>query len=217
MNALIFGAPGSGKGTAASRLQAKLDVEVISMGDILRAIIKENSPLGSKVKSYVEKGQLAPDDIVIEVLKNSLSKLPKGRGFILDGFPRTVAQAEALDKVVKVDVVMMLDVPAQIIIERLSTRRTCKNCGEVYNTRFLKPKVENVCDKCGNPLYQRADDNPEVIQNRLNVYEKQTSPLIQYYKAKNVPFVISKVSDVNAPPEVTVECMLSGLKKLNLA
>lgn len=216
MNALIFGAPGSGKGTAASRLQAKLDVEVISMGDILRAIIKENSPLGNKVKDYVEKGMLAPDDIVIEVLQNSLNKLPKGRGFILDGFPRTVAQAEALDKVVKVDVIMMLDVPAPIIIERLSTRRICKNCGEVYNTRFLKPKVENVCDKCGGPLYQRSDDKAEVIQNRLDVYEKQTSPLIQYYKSKNVPFIVHKVDDVNAPPEQAVEYMLSELKKLNL-
>jgi adenylate kinase len=217
MNALIFGAPGSGKGTAASRLQSKLGVEVICMGDILRAIIKENSPLGIKVKSYVEKGMLAPDEIVIEVLQENLSKLPAGRGFILDGFPRTVAQAEALEKVVKIDVIMMLDVPASIIVERLSARRTCKNCGEVYNTKFLKPKVENICDKCGGPLIQRADDNPEVIKNRLEVYEKQTSPLIKYYESKNLPFIVHKVDNVNAPPEVAVEYMLSELKKLNMS
>jgi adenylate kinase len=217
MNALIFGAPGSGKGTCASRLQSKLGVEVICMGDILRAIIKENSPLGNKVKNYVEKGMLAPDAIVIEVLQDSLSKVPKGHGFILDGFPRTVAQAEALDKVVKTEVVMMLDVPAPVIIERLSTRRTCKNCGEIYNTRFLKSKVENVCDKCSGPLYQRADDNPEVVKNRLEVYEKQTSPLIQYYKSKNIPFIVHTVTDVNSPPEVAVEHMWSDLKKLKLA
>jgi len=211
MNALIFGAPGSGKGTAASRLQSKLGVEVICM------VIKENSPLGIKVKSYVEKGMLAPDEIVIEVLQENLSKLPAGRGFILDGFPRTVAQAEALEKVVKIDVIMMLDVPASIIVERLSARRTCKNCGEVYNTKFLKPKIENICDKCGGPLIQRADDDPEVIKNRLEVYEKQTSPLIMYYKSRNVPFIVHKVDNVNAPPEVTVEYMLSELKKLNMS
>lgn len=184
------------------------------MGDILRAIIKEESTLGKKVKSYVEKGLLAPDEIVIEVLKKTINDAPKGKGFILDGFPRTVAQAEALGKIAKIDAIMMLDVPASIIIERLSTRRTCKNCGEVYNTKFLKPKVENVCDKCGGPLYQRTDDNPEVIKNRLAVYERQTSPLIEYYKAKKVPFITHKVKDVNSPPEVAVEYMLSELKKL---
>jgi len=160
---------------------------------------------------------LAPDEIVIEVLQENLSKLPAGRGFILDGFPRTVAQAEALEKVVKIDVIMMLDVPASIIVERLSARRTCKNCGEVYNTKFLKPKVENICDKCGGPLIQRADDNPEVIKNRLEVYEKQTSPLIKYYESKNLPFIVHKVDNVNAPPEVAVEYMLSELKKLNIS
>ncbi len=217
MNALIFGAPGSGKGTCASRLQSKLGVQVICMGDILRAIIKDNSPLGKKVKNYVEKGLLAPDEIVIEVLQKTINDAPKSSGFILDGFPRTVAQAEALGKIAKIDTIMMLDVPAPIIIERLSTRRTCKNCGEVYNTKFLKPKVENVCDKCGGSLYQRADDNPEVIKNRLDVYEKQTSPLIQYYKKKKVPLITHKVTDVNSPPEIAVEHMFSELKKLKLA
>jgi len=186
------------------------------MGDILRAIIKEDSPLGNKVKNYVENGLLAPDEIVIEVLQTNIEKLPKGRGFILDGFPRTVAQAEALNKVVKIDVVMMLDVPASIIIERLSARRTCINCKEVYNTKFLKPKIENVCDKCGSELIQRADDKTDVIQNRLDVYEKQTRPLLEFYKSKNVPFIVHNVVDVNSPPELIVEYMIAELKKLNL-
>jgi adenylate kinase len=217
MKALIFGAPGSGKGTCASRLQSSLNVEVISMGDMLRAIIKENSPLGNKVKGYVENGQLAPDSIVIEVLQKKLSELPEGRGFILDGFPRTIAQAEALAAVTKLDVVMQLVVPDAIIVERLSSRRQCKNCGEVYNTRFLKPKVENVCDKCGGPLYQRADDKPDVIQNRFQVYEKQSSPVIQYYQSMKVPFIVHTTTDINSPPQEAVDCMLGGLKKLKLA
>ena len=190
MNALIFGPPGSGKGTIASRLQAKLDVTVLSTGDILRAIVKENSPLSTKVKGYMEKGQLVPDEIVIEVLQNNLKKLPKGHGFILDGFPRTVPQAEALAKITKIDVVMQLSVPDEVIIERLTTRRQCRSCGEVYNTRFLKPKAEGKCDKCGGELYQRADDKIDVIKNRLEVYEKQSAPLIKYYQSKKMPFIV---------------------------
>ena len=217
MNAIIFGAPGSGKGTYASRLQAKLGVDVISMGDIFREIIKEDSPLGRKVKGYVEKGQLVPDDVVVEVLKQRLAQLPKGRGFILDGYPRTVAQAEALEEIAKIDVILQLVVPSWIIIERLSTRRICRNCGAVYNIRYLKPKVEGVCDKCGGPLYQRPDDNPEVIKNRLEVYEKQTSPLVQYYKEKKVPFAVQQTSELQTQPETVVEKLLAELKRLKLA
>ena len=148
MNAIIFGAPGSGKGTYASRLQSKLGVEVISTGDIFRELMKENSELGKKVKGYVEKGLLVPEEVVVEVLKQRLSKIPKGKGFILDGFPRTLEQAKILDSISKIDVILLLDVPDWIIIERLSSRRICRNCGTVYNIRFLKPKVEGVCDKC---------------------------------------------------------------------
>lgn len=217
MNAIVFGAPGSGKGTYASRLQAKLGVDVISMGDIFREILKEDSALGRKVKGYVEKGQLVPDDVVVEVLKQRLTEMPKGRGFILDGYPRTVAQAEALEKIAKVDIVLQLIVPDWIIIERLSTRRICRNCGAVYNIRYLKPKVNGVCDKCGGPLYQRPDDTPEVMKNRLEVYEKQTSPLVKYYKDKKVPFVVHHTDEMQTPPETVVEKLLADLKKLKLA
>lgn len=214
MNMIIFGAPGSGKGTYASRLHSKLDVDVISMGDIFREILKEETPLGRKVKGYVEKGLLVPDDVVVDVLKQRLAKVPRGKGFILDGYPRTVEQAEALEKVVKIDVIVQLLVPEWIIVERLSTRRICKNCGEVYNVRYLKPKVDMVCDKCGGPLYQRSDDTAEVIKDRIKVYERQTQPLLHFFEERKIPFVKFECDKLDMPPEVGVEEILKGLKRL---
>jgi adenylate kinase len=217
VKAIIFGAPGSGKGTYASRLQAKLGVDVIAMGDIFREIMKEDTELGKKVKGYVEKGLLVPDGIVIEVLKHRLAKTPKGKGFILDGYPRTLEQAETLEEIAKIDVIILLMVPDWIIIERLSTRRICKNCGAVYNVRFLKPKVENVCDKCGGPLYQRSDDTPEVIKKRIQVYEAQTRPILQLFKERNMPFVVANCDALDTPPETVVETILKDLSKLKMA
>jgi adenylate kinase len=217
LNMIIFGAPGSGKGTYASRLQSRLDLEVVAMGDIFREILKEDTPLGRKVKGFVEKGLLVPDDVVIEVLKNRLAKIPTRKGFILDGYPRTVDQAKALGNIAKTDVIVLLSVPEWIIVERLSTRRICKKCGEVYNIRYLKPKVDMICDKCGGPLYQRSDDTAEVIKERIQVYERQTQPLLQYFGEKNVPFVEFKCEKLDMPPEVGVEEMLKGLEKLGMA
>jgi adenylate kinase len=216
LKAIIFGPPGSGKGTYASRLRAKLGVDVIAMGDIFREIMKEDSPLGKKVKQYVEKGLLVPDDVVIEVLKQRLAKSSSKKGFILDGFPRTLEQANALDKIVAIDVVIKLTVPDSIIIERLSTRRICKNCGEVYNIRYLKPKVEGVCDKCGGQLYQRPDDTAKVIKERIQVYEQQTQPILQHYKEKKVQFVEFKCEILDMNPDVAVESILRDLKRLKL-
>jgi adenylate kinase len=216
MNAIIFGPPGSGKGTYASRLQSRLGVHVIATGDIFREILKEDTTLGRKVKGYVEKGLLVPDDIVIDVLKQHLSQISKQTGFILDGYPRTIEQAQALEKIVKIDVVLLQMVPDWIIIERLSSRRICRNCGAVYNIRFLKPKVEGVCDKCGGSLYQRSDDKPEVIKRRIQVYQEQTSPILQHYKEKNVPFVVSSIKALETPPETIVEEIIRELKRLNL-
>jgi adenylate kinase len=217
VNAIIFGAPGSGKGTYASRLQSKLDVEVIAMGDIFREIMKENTPLSRKVKGFVEKGLLVPDDVVVEVLKKRLAKIPRDKGFILDGYPRNLDQAKFLENLAKIDVIIQLTVPEWIIIERLSARRICKNCGEVYNIRYLKPKVDMICDKCGGTLYQRPDDTPEVIKKRIQVYEEQTQPILQYYRKKSVPFIEFKCESVDIPPEVAVEEILKGLKNLKLA
>ncbi|MGD0202614.1 MAG: nucleoside monophosphate kinase [Candidatus Bathyarchaeia archaeon] len=217
MKAIIFGAPGSGKGTYASRLQAKLGVEVIAMGDIFRELMKEDSELGRKVKVYVEKGLLVPDEVVVEVLKQRLSKIPKGKGFILDGYPRTLEQAKILESITKIDVILLLNVPDWIIIERLSSRRICRDCGTVYNIRFLKPKVEGICDKCTGPLYQRSDDNPEVIKKRLQVYQEQTRPLLEYFKEKKVPFATSSTTSLDQPPEPIVDKIVAEIKKLKLA
>jgi adenylate kinase len=217
MKAIIFGPPGSGKGTYASRLQSELDLDVIAMGDIFREILKENTPLGKKVKGFVEKGLLVPDDIVVEVLKQRLEKVPLGRGFILDGYPRTVEQAEELGKIAKIEAIILLTVPEWIIVERLSARRICKNCGEVYNTRYLKPKVDMICDKCGGVLYQRSDDTSEVIRGRIGIYESQTQPILQYYAQKHIPTVEFKCEKLDMPPEVAVKEIIRGLKKLKLA
>jgi adenylate kinase len=217
VNAIIFGAPGSGKGTYASRLQSKLGVEVVAMGDIFREIMKENTPLGRKVKGFVEKGLLVPDNVVVEVLKQHLAKIPHDKGFILDGYPRNLDQAKFLENLAKIDVIIQLTVPEWIIIERLSARRICKNCGAVYNLRYLKPKVDMICDKCGGPLYQRPDDTPEVIKKRIQVYEQQTQPILEYYREKGIPFVEFKTESLEMPPEAAVEEIFKGLKNLKLA
>ena len=216
MNAIIFGAPGSGKGTYSSRLKSQLDLEVISMGDIFREIMRKDTQLGQKVKSFVEKGLLVPNDIVIDVLKQRLSDVSKGKGFLLDGYPRTTDQAEALGKITKIDVVILLLVPDWIIIERLSTRRICSNCGAVYNIRFLKPKTEGICDKCSGPLYQRPDDTEEVIKRRIQIYEEQTQPILQLFKRKRIPFVKAQCEALDTPPDKIVNEILKDLKKLKL-
>ena len=149
MNLIILGPPGSGKGTYASRLQLRLGMPAIATGDILREIVKEETMLSKKLKGYMSKGELVPDNIVVEVLKERLAKDDSKGGFILDGYPRTIEQAKALDTFVKIDIIILLIVPEWIIIERLSSRRICRNCGEVYNIRYLKPKKPGICDKCG--------------------------------------------------------------------
>jgi adenylate kinase len=213
----MLGAPGAGKGTYSSRLQQKLGLDVIATGDIFRELAKEDSDLARKVKSYMEKGFLVPDEVVLEVLKQRLNKIPKGKGFILDGYPRTLAQAKSLDTITKIDVILLLDVPDWIIIERLSTRRICRNCGTVYNILYLKPKVEGICDKCGGSLYQRSDDNPEVIKKRLQVFQEQTKPLLEFFKEKKIPFVTSTTTSLDQPPEPIVDKMIAELKKLEFA
>ncbi len=217
MNAVMFGPPGAGKGTYTSRLQQKLGIWTIATGDIFRELLKQDSELGRKIKGFVEKGLLVPDEVVIEVLRQRLSKIPKGKGFILDGFPRTMDQAKELEGLARIDVVLLLDVPDWLIIERLSSRRICRNCGTVYNTRFLKPKIEGVCDKCGGILYQRSDDTPEVIEKRLQVYQEQSKPLLEYFEKKKVPFVISKTTSLDQPPEPVVDKMIEELKKRGFA
>jgi adenylate kinase len=217
LKAIIFGPPGSGKGTYTSRLKDRLGVEVVAMGDLFREIIKEDSELGKRVKGFVEKGLLVPDDVVSEVLKENLANIAGDKGFILDGYPRTIDQAKVLKAITSIDLIIQLSVPEAIIVERLSTRRICKSCGEVYNVRYLKPKVDGVCDKCGGVLYQRSDDRPQVIRERIRVYERQTRPILEYYKRKGVRFVEFRTESIDMPPETAVEAIVKDLKKLGFA
>jgi adenylate kinase len=216
MKLVMFGPPGSGKGTYASRLRSRLGVDVIAMGDIFREIMTQDNVLGRKVKRFVKKGLLVPDEVAVEVLSKRLRTLDSKNGFVLDGFPRTVEQAEALGRLVNLSCIIELIVPDWIIVERLSTRRICRKCGDVYNIRYLKPKVEGVCDKCSGQLYQRSDDTPELIKDRIAIYERQTHPILRYYKERNVPFVQFKCDSLDVPPDLAVEQILGDLRKLRI-
>jgi len=210
MRIVLLGPPGSGKGTYASRLTAGLGVPHISTGDMVREEIKSETELGKRIRGYSDRGELVPDEIITRLLKDRLSKPDCKKGFILDGYPRTTRQAEALNQISEIDVVVNLNVPDEIIIQRLSNRLTCRRCGAIYNRLTLKPKVEGVCDECGGELYQREDDKPEVIQERLNVYRKNTEPLIEYYAGKGLLRDVH-CGDLMTPPEVIVEKILTIL------
>ncbi|MEM7825608.1 MAG: adenylate kinase [Candidatus Aenigmatarchaeota archaeon] len=213
MKLIIFGPPGSGKGTYASILETRLGIPKINTGDILREIAKSGTELGKKIAEYQSKGELVPDDIVIEIVKERLSKQDCSKGYILDGYPRTIIQAEALERISTPDLIINLIVPQSVIIARLSGRLICLNCNAIYHKIFLKPKNDEVCDKCGSKLIQREDDKPKVIKERFKVYQKQSKPLISYYKKKK-PFGNVKCSKVDIPPEVVVERILKKIKDL---
>jgi len=214
-NLIIFGPPGAGKGTYTSRLATLLRIAGIATGDIFREEMKRNTALGRKVANFVNKGELVPDEIVVKILKNRVSEPDSQNGFILDGYPRTIEQAKALEKIAKIDAVIRLIVPEWIIIERLSSRRICSKCGAIYNLLYLKPEVEGVCDKCGGRLYQREDDKPVVVKGRLKVYERQTKPLLEYYKQK-IPIIEVENKQIDTPPETIVKKIISELKKANI-
>ncbi len=186
MNLLIMGPPGGGKGTQCEVLIKELNITHISTGDMFRENVKGGTELGKKAKEYMDAGQLVPDEIVVAMVKDRLSKPDCASGFLLDGFPRTVAQAEALDATlkemgVKLDAVLNIAVPREKLLERLTGRRVCRTCGATYHVLFNKPKEEGKCDKCGGELYQRSDDTEATVNQRLDVYEAQTQPLIEYY------------------------------------
>ena len=191
MNIVFLGPPGAGKGTQAKILIERYGIPQISTGDMLREHRAKGTELGKKAQEYMDKGQLVPDEIILGMVKERLSQPDCQKGFILDGFPRTVAQAEALDKLLsemgkKLDFALALIVLDDLLVERLTGRRTCKNCGMMYHIKYKPPKVEGKCDVCGGELYQRPDDNEETVRNRLKVYHEQTAPLIEYYKNKGI-------------------------------
>ena len=186
MNIVLLGPPGIGKGTAASKLSKKLGIPTISTGDMLRENVAQKTELGLKAKSYMDKGLLVPDEVVIEMMKERLQKNDCKNGFILDGFPRTINQAEKIGEEVKIDRVINIQANDEIIIDRLSQRRVCNKCGFIYHLVYIKPKKEGICDKCGGSLYMREDDKVEAIKERLKVYRNQTEPLIDYYKKKGI-------------------------------
>ncbi len=188
-NIILLGAPGAGKGTQAAMIAEEFKVPHISTGDILRRNMKEGTPLGLKAKAFVESGGLVPDEVVIGLVEDRLSQEDCKNGYILDGFPRTIAQAEALDKVARIDLAINIDVPFETIIDRLGGRRVCV-CGETYHVSMLNG--ETTCKRCGKELFIRDDDKPETVKNRLKVYSDQTQPLIDYYRSQN------KVVDIKA-------------------
>jgi adenylate kinase len=191
MRIVLLGAPGAGKGTQAKMLIGKYGIPQISTGDILRKAVADGTPLGKEAKAIMERGELVPDKIVLGLVEERVKQDDCKKGFILDGFPRNTAQAEALDKLLN-DLKMPLtsalsvDVPKEDLMKRLTGRRTCKGCQQMYNIYYTAPKKEGVCDKCGGELFQRADDKEETIKKRLDVYDAQTAPLIDYYGKKGI-------------------------------
>jgi adenylate kinase len=216
MRIVILGPPGSGKGTYSSRLSARLGIPHISTGDIFREEIKSGSELGRRISEYVSNGRLVPDDTVNKVMEKRLSKEDCGRGFILDGYPRTIQQAEFLDRLSKIDVVINLNVPDEVIVRRLSSRLICKKCGAIYNKITLPPKVDGVCDKCGGELYQREDDKPEVVRERIKIYKKEVAPLLEHYRKAGVVFDFfyePNESGRDASPDMVVDKIVKALKE----
>ena len=186
MKIVLLGPPGVGKGTYASILSKKFKLPIISSGNLFHKAIREKTKLGKKVQNYVSSGDLVPDEIVIEIIKKRLEKEDSLNGFLLDGFPRTINQAKALENLKKIERVLNFFAIEDEIISRLSGRRTCKKCETLFHIKNKPPKIKNVCDSCGGKLYQRSDENPEVIKKRLQVYHKKTKPLINYYKEKGL-------------------------------
>ena len=191
MKIIMLGAPGAGKGTQAKKLSEKYGIPHISTGDIFRANIKNNTELGKKAKGYMDAGQLVPDELVVDLVVDRIKEQDCFKGFILDGFPRTIPQAESLDAALSklgeaVDYAINVEVPDENIVNRMSGRRACLNCGATYHIVSIPTKVEGICDRCGSPVVLRDDDKPETVQKRLSVYHEQTQPLIDYYKAQNI-------------------------------
>ncbi len=215
MRIVLLGAPGAGKGTQAKKLIDKHGIPQISTGDILRQNVTDGTPLGKEAKSYMDRGELVPDRVVLGLVEDRLKKDDCKKGYILDGFPRNTAQAEALDKILaslgmSLTGALSVDVPKDDLMKRLTGRRTCKGCGQMYNVYFSPSKNESVCDKCGGALFHRGDDKEETIKRRLDVYDAQTAPLIDYYKKSGI---LKSVAGVGSIDEIFNKvCSALGVK-----
>ena len=192
MNVVILGAPGVGKGTYAKILSEKYDIPRISTGDLFREAIRDETELGKKIKDYVSRGDLVPDEITIKIVKGRLERDDCKNGFFIDGFPRTIVQAEALEIFKKVDKVLNFVASDRVILSRLGGRRTCRKCGAIYHVKEVPPKVEGICDLCGGKLYQRSDETLKAIKNRLKVYREKTKPVLDYFRRRGL------LVDINA-------------------
>ena len=209
MRIVLLGAPGAGKGTQAEVISREKNIPTISTGNIIRDALKSGSELGKKARKHIEAGHLVPDDIVIDVIRERLSQPDCKNGFILDGFPRTIPQAEALERMgVHIDRVIEIDVDDEVIARRMSGRRVCPSCGTSYHIEHKQPKKRDVCDNCGDTLVQREDDRPETVRERLRVYHEQTAPLKNYYADRNKLYVVKGQEDVND----TIRLTLAALK-----
>ena len=186
MKLIIFGPPSAGKGTQAQRLSKKYGIPQIATGDLLREAVAKKTPLGVKIKSYLDSGRLGPDDLIVQLISERVSKPDCADGYILDGFPRTMGQAEELDKMTKVDIVLNIVVDFEMLVERAIGRRICKQCAAVYHVKFNPPEKEGVCDKCGAELIQRDDDKEDTVRNRLRIYMEQTAPLVDHFKKQGI-------------------------------
>lgn len=211
MKIVLLGAPGAGKGTQATKISDKYGIPHISTGDIFRENIRNKTEIGLLAKSYTDKGQLVPDEVTCKIVENRLAKEDcVQKGYLLDGFPRTIQQAEALDSFADIDAVVNIDIDFSLIMNRLCGRRVCRDCGESYHISRLNGVT--VCARCGGELYQRKDDNPETVQNRLDVYTEQTAPLIDYYTKKGI---IINFIGTDDPPEVLFGQIVEALDRLN--
>jgi adenylate kinase len=213
MRKIFLGPPGSGKGTVSSKLAPLLKIPHISTGDLLRENLKNETPIGLKAKEFMESGKLVPDEIVIDMLKDRIKKKDCKKGFILDGFPRTILQAQMLDAFTNIDVAVNMNVTDDVVIARNSARVTCKDCGEIFNLRHVPPKKEGTCDKCGGDVIRRKDDEPETILKRLNEYKKQSQPLVDYYKNSGILREVICTNPDQSPKE-TFESVLDAISDI---
>jgi adenylate kinase len=219
VNVVILGSPGVGKGTYAKILSEKYNIPRISSGDLFREAIRDETELGKKIEDYVSRGDLVPDEITIELVKERLERDDCENGFFIDGFPRTITQAEALEKFKKIDKVLNFVASEWVILSRLGGRRTCRKCGAIYHIKEIPPKVEGICDLCGGKLYQRSDETPQAIKNRLRVYREKTKPVLDYFRRRGLladidaNYQFEEISKVISQCEKHLQKFGAGLRK----